>query len=264
MRFSHCLCCLYVAMLLVSVTLTGCSNRPDNVLSTHDMAAVLADIHEAEGVIEQDYNNYKGDSAKITLRQSVYLKHGIDAATMDTSLAWYGYNIDKYQEVYEEVIDILDKRLAGIKVSPVQSMDFGSYGNVEGDSAIVWRDLQPRYFHTRLFNKPVTAVLSRDRYWEDGDEYNLRFRTTDNRGPVEVTAAILYGDDTNDMVHRQFGTVGWHTMKLSVDTAKFASKVTISISYRPQPRNEVMAIDSITIMRTRNPFASANKGQNPK
>lgn len=239
---------------------TGCSNRPDGVLSTDDMAAVLADIHEAEGVLEQDYNNYKGDSAKITLRQSVYHKHGIDAATMDTSLAWYGYHMDKYQEVYDEVIKILDKRLAGIKVSPGQSVDMGSYGNVEGDSAIVWRDLQPRYFHTRLFNKYITASLSRDRYWEDGDEYELRFHSTDNREPVEVTTAILYGDDTNDMIHRQFGTTGWHSLKFTVDTAKFASKVTFAIGYRPQSGSVTAAIDSVTLLRTRNPFINRDKG----
>lgn len=251
-------------MIIIVTALTGCSNRPDNVLSTHDMAQVLADIHEAEGVIEQDYNNYKGDSSKIALKQSVYLKHGIDAATMDTSLAWYGYHMDKYQEVYDEVIDILGKRLAGIKVSPGQSIDGGAYGNVEGDSAIVWKDFQPRYFHSRFFNKPFTAVLSRDRYWEDGDEYNLRFHTTDNRGPVEVTAAILYGDDTNDMVHRQYGAEGWHNLKVTIDTAKFASKIIFSISYRPQPHNNVTAIDSVTIMRTRNPFVSRNDDQNLK
>lgn len=250
--------CLHIILVpgVVLAVLSGCSNRPDGVLSTGDMAEVLADIHEAEGMMEQDYNTYRGDSAKITLRQSVYLKHGIDAATMDTSLAWYGYHMDKYQEVYDEVIKILDKRLAGIKVSPSQSADMGSYGNVDGDSAIVWRDLQPRYFHTRLFNKYITASISRDRYWKDGDEYELRFHSVANQGPVEVSTSIIYGDDTNDMEHRQFGSTGWHSIKFKVDTAKFASKVTFAIGYTPRPGSNVVAVDSVTLLRTRDPFIS--------
>lgn len=243
--------------VIVAASVGGCSSRPDGVLSTGDMAEVLADIHEAEGLLEQDYNNYRGDSAKIALRQSVYQKHGIDAVTMDTSLAWYGYHIDKYQEVYDEVISILDKRLASIKVSPGQASDLGSYGNVDGDSAIVWRDLQPRYFHSRLFNKYITASLSRDRYWKDGDEYELRFRTTDNHGPVEVSTAVIYGDDTNDMYHRQFSSSGWHSVKFTIDTAKFASRVTFAIGYAPRTVSNVVAVDSVTLLRTRNPFLPA-------
>lgn len=243
-----------LSLLILSVTFIGCSNRPDGVLSTDDMAKVLADIHEAEGMMEQDYNNYPNDSSKIALRQSVYLKHGINAAIMDTSLAWYGYHMDKYQEVYDEVIDILEKRLAGIKSVSGQAFDMGSYGNVDGDSAMVWRDLTPRFYHTRLFNKFITASISRDRYWKDGDQYELRFHSTDNRGPVEAIASVTYGDDTNDIYHRQFGSTGWHSLKFAIDTAKFASKITFSIGYIPKEGGNVAAIDSVTFLRTRNPF----------
>ena len=97
------------------------------VLSEDDMIDLLTDIHKSEAIIEMSPQNYRGDSLKAVVRQSVFAKHNVTQEEFDSSIVWYGHNVGKYIKIYDGVIARLDDEeleLAqaespkGVKVKP--------------------------------------------------------------------------------------------------------------------------------------------------
>ncbi len=90
--------------LLATTLLAACSKVPDGILSEKKMQGVLTDMLLAEAMVNVDYNTYKSDTMKLALYESVFRKHDITQAVYDSSLVWYGRNLDIYMEVYNRVL----------------------------------------------------------------------------------------------------------------------------------------------------------------
>lgn len=90
-------------LIIVALVLmfASCDRTPDHVIKQKEMAALLADIHKGEGVIDLQSSHYRNDSAKKVLKQSIFISHGVTQEDFDTSLVWYGHNMDSYKDVYE-------------------------------------------------------------------------------------------------------------------------------------------------------------------
>ena len=101
--------------------LSACKKVPDYVISENDMAELLADIHEANAVIEINPAAYNNDSLKKELKQSVFIRHNTTQEQFDTSLLWYGHNLDIYTEVYDNVIEILEERQKNIQKETLEA-----------------------------------------------------------------------------------------------------------------------------------------------
>jgi len=68
------------------------------------MEKVLYDIYIAEGEINANYLIFSSDSTrKQELLNSVLKKHKITEAVLDTSLAWYSGNLEKYFKIHENL-----------------------------------------------------------------------------------------------------------------------------------------------------------------
>ena len=70
------------------------------------MEDVLFDIHIADALISDNYRDFSNEERTRKLYASVFEKHGITQEQFDSSLVWYGRNLDKYLTIY----DNLDKR----------------------------------------------------------------------------------------------------------------------------------------------------------
>ena len=101
--------------LLATTLLAACSKVPDGILSEKKMQGVLMDMLLAEAMVNVDYNTYKSDTMKLALYESVFRKHDITQAVYDSSLVWYGRNLDIYMEVYNRVLADLNKRINNLK-----------------------------------------------------------------------------------------------------------------------------------------------------
>ena len=97
--------------LLAGTLLMACSKVPDEILSEKKMQAVLTDMMLAEAMVGIDYNTYRSDTMKLSLYESVFRKHGITRELYDSSLVWYGKNLDIYMKVYDRVADDLNERV---------------------------------------------------------------------------------------------------------------------------------------------------------
>lgn len=243
----------------VVLTLCACDRTPDGVIPPDEMASLMADIHTAESVSDTERRVFANDSMRLVLKQSVISRHGYDVATFDSSLSYYGRNIDLYAKLYEDIVTILETRITQVET---QAATDGSSGiiavsdgdlSLDGDSVDIWN--LPR---TVMFNlsSPVKIVpfgASSDRYWERGDIYTLRGKMSGASEAVTFSLAVEYVDGTVDYLTTRSVGNGWKEATLALDSARIARYVYGTISYPPSSVTErpTAVIDSISLYRSR-------------
>ncbi len=112
--------CISIAILTLLLAV-ACSKTPRGVLSEKKMQAVYLDMQLAEAMINADNKGYAEVEKKEALYQAVFRKHKITQAVYDSSLVWYGANLDVFVRVYDRVLkDIaqMQKDLGDIPADP--------------------------------------------------------------------------------------------------------------------------------------------------
>ncbi len=95
----------YIRILIsVSVILWGaCNKRPKGVLSDNEMVGLIADMEVAEIYMQNHNSGYYNDSIRDSAVQWALEKHGLSKADFDSTMTWYGRNIDDYANLYAKV-----------------------------------------------------------------------------------------------------------------------------------------------------------------
>lgn len=229
--------------------LIGCTKLPDGVLDRKEMAALLADIHKGESVVEMQRGIYASDSMKKVVKQSILLKHGITQAQLDTSFAWYGNHIEDYISVYEDVIKSLEDELKTAKGNKSHSPVFA-----EGDSIDIWPMSHTYKLSDKDILQNITFEIPKDNTWENGDNYILQFKLVNSRQKVPQFKSIIYARYDDGRVEFRPSTAfnrDWLRVRLVTDSTKMPESVFGSISYQ-LGQGENVYLDSVSLVRTRN------------
>ncbi|MDE6612241.1 MAG: DUF4296 domain-containing protein [Muribaculaceae bacterium] len=234
---------IYAIMLLAAVS---CSKTPKGIIPPEQMAQLMADIHTGEAVIELNRGEYRTDSMKQALKQSVYARHGVDAATVDSSYLWYGRNINSYLEVYDRTIEILEHRLieSGNRVAAEAAL------SVAGDSVDVWP--YPRYVavNDRMPSKTLAFSFARDENWKRGDMYVWRVKAINNPSNSRWSIVAEYSDGDVDYLSQEFSGDGWKEIVLYTDSLRDATRVYGHL-LGANPHGTSLRFDSIEMVRKR-------------
>lgn len=245
---------LIILSCLTVAWLWSCSSTPDGILPKEEMAQMMADIHIGESVVEANQGSFRTDSAKRAFRQAIYQRHGLTTEQAEESLRWYGYNMEKYMEVYDRVLEILDQRmrdaelLAGTSAQASNPVDQSL--SLEGDSVDVWSGVRFRPFASTLSSNMTPFHFLHDPFWEKGDVYYLRSKMIGNSMPVQLTVAIDYDDGSKEVFSNRMIGDGWHEVSFGLDSLKSARQIYGALSYNA-PVGETAFIDSISFTRTR-------------
>lgn len=246
---------LIITGLILAGALTCCKRTPEGVLPQEKMAELIADIHVGESVAEATPGSFPNDSTKRALRQAIYARHGLTPEQAEASLRWYGYNMERYIEVYDRAIEILNERmrdaelLAGTSGSNPASTPQNNL-TLEGDSVDVWNGITFRPFSSELLSNVIPFSMLHDINWEKGDIYYLRSKLTGNSGPVVFTVAIDYDDGSKETFSNRMIGDGWHDVSFGLDTVRTARQIYGTISYQV-PDGETAYIDSVSLTRAR-------------
>lgn len=245
---------LLFATIIAICTLAACSSRPGEVLGKEKMARVIADLNIAEVIADVEAGNYRTDSSKILLKQSVYAKNKVTPQQVDTSLKWYGYHMDKYLEVYDRAIAMIEEDIAttteragAMKETAVTSSNIYA---TEGDSVDLWRGLRLRVFADNMPGTFTTFNLHTDRNWQRGDNYTLNLRSNGSKADITMTIVADYRDGAREYITATTPSGGWRRLTLPLDSAREASQVYGFIQCTPE-NNGVVVTDSISLVRTR-------------
>lgn len=187
------------AFVVAVVAFTACNRVPDEVIQPEAMAQLMADMRVADAVVSVNSREYPTRASKDALREAVLERHNVTTEQFDSSLVWYGHHIEKYQEVTDRSIEILQLRQAEVGAMASAAM------SVAGDSVEVWD--AARYFNmsSRTPSRFLTFHYKSDRNWQPGDIYTWRVKfivppssaqwaitTTYDDGSTEVASASLY------------------------------------------------------------------------
>lgn len=236
-----------VAAVLATI-LWGCSPAPSGVLDPEDMAQLMADMEIGESVVDAEAGRYRDDSLKMVLRQSVYARHDVTSEEVDSSLAWYGAHLEHYTKVYERVVEILEKRVAESRAAGTSQKAQVTVSE-DADSVDIWPFERSLRFNGEMPTDFVRFVMNRDRNWEHGDIYTLRFKTY-GRGKVSAAMAAEYVQPGTDYVFAEATSDGWHTVTLPLDSAGNVNRVFGTLGVRPDV-GKTLFVDSISLVRMR-------------
>lgn len=242
----------YLVLLALVVCAVSCSKVPDGVMSTSEMASLMADLYVGESVVESDIYRYNSDSSRRAFKQAIYARHGFTTPEVDSSLYWYGSHLEEYMKVCDETEKILQARIAEAEKRGAKS-DQTASGTVslDGDSVNLWTGPTMRRNSALMPSDYITFAVHRDRNWERGDRYAITAHGIMTRGPVEMGLAVDYNDGTTEFVTlNRSSDQQKQRLVLVLDSMKTASTVYGYIHYAAAP-DEVSYLDSLSLTRTR-------------
>lgn len=235
---------IMAAAALIGALLGGCRQQPDGVLSQEEMALVVADLHMADGVTALNYSQYPTDSARQALKQSVLAARGVSQQQLDTSFMWYGNHLDKYMEVCDRVIEILQERQNSIAAGASAQIAMA------GDSVELWPNARHIIGSPRMLSRVMTFTLDPDTNWRPGDIYTLQYKVINARNRVASRILADYSDGTTDYRDEPGTSQGTASLKLQLDSTRTPERVYGYIILDPD-RRDYFHLDSISLVRTR-------------
>lgn len=220
--------------ILAVMLLAGCNDRPKGVLSDKKMAEVVADMEIAEAYVQNqpmpgdenrtdeggpDAHYKKQESYKEMMMSSVLKRHSVSKEDFDSSMVWYGRNIDAYYKLDVKVKQNLDKRRH--KLAAIAS---SKSGETETDAA---PDLWPYERMAMLSENSGSELLSFSldaSALRKGEsvEWKGRFR---NALEATIMLGVEYKDGSATYVSRTTDTQKKFIINLQTDTALEPSRV---------------------------------------
>lgn len=227
--------------LLMALLLFGCVKRPKGVLSDDEMAPVVADLELAEAYMQT--NGGKTDVTKDALMAYVLEKHGVSRADFDTTMAWYGRNVDDYRKLYKNVDRILmkeRKRLAG-----------ASGGAEDMNANDIWAYRRFAVISQKGESDALTFSIPTSRL-EKGDRIVWKFRIR-NLAEARALLGVEYSDGTNSFMSRKVNPSRSTEMTFQTDSSLQVKRIYGNLHF-PESRDLPVWLDSISL--THLPFDS--------
>lgn len=237
---------LLIPAIISIVFLIACNGVPSDIVQPEQMSLLMADVHTAEAVIDQNRATFYNDSLRQTFRQSVLRRHNVTGAQFDSSLAWYGRHIDRYITVYDRTIEILERRIdeTGSRITADASL------SIAGDSVDIWPGARFISIGPLSPTRTVTFAFNRDRNWRRGDLYTWRAKFFNNPGDDEWLIGVDYADGSTEWHTERTGGDGTREIRLQTDSTRHPVRIYGYLSTTPRGTASIR-IDSMQMIRRR-------------
>lgn len=221
------------AFILLMVLWISCSDRPRNVLSEDKMVDLLVDMELTEAYANTQYSSYMKE--KNELGKKVLKKHGVSEETLDTTLAWYGRNMDQYAELFDKV----DKKILQRKKK---------YMDIETDVIKEPDNLWPYPSHlviSPLSGSNVLNFVVSDPEIHKGDVLQFSMYLP-NVEYMKGSLAVEYKGGEGEAYYQNFTSKHKIEITLHTDSAREVSKIYGTFSLRDS-KVLPLYIDSISL-----------------
>lgn len=233
----------WIVLSLVISLLTACEKRPEGVMSESKLVDVMTDMELADAY----FNTSKGGSGKLSkdmLHASVLKKHGITQEEMDSTVAYYGKNIDDFYKLYAKVDRNLKKQsLTGEIEKQEEENNIWPYG----DFAMLMANQTSDGI---VFSIPLEGVTPGEAL-----EWRMRFSSSDG---VEAMLGVEYENGGSTLMKKS--ATGNKSIKIPIqtDTAAHVKRV-FGVMTAPSTATPVY-VDSIRLVKM--PFDSVSYQRN--
>lgn len=107
-----------VWFLVLIIFCGACSSRPKEIIGEKKLVKIMADMQLAEAYMNLAENRSADSNDRLKLGRAVLASHGVTQEQLDTTLSWYGRNLDDYSELYAKVDkEIISRRTKLEKMS---------------------------------------------------------------------------------------------------------------------------------------------------
>ena len=191
----------------------ACSRVPKGVIPERKMQRLLTDIHLADAIISYDPFNFQYDENKKALYQSVFDKHRVTEAMYDSSLVWYGKNLDVYMQVYSMALVDVKKRIEEVSKNIVPEKVEPSNEEMED----IWSIGKYHEFYPSSLSNSIIFNFKPDEAYSSGSIFVLGLHVLGfvpgMQSPVEVHLRAEQ-NDTTIIANNQIDSDGYYELIL--------------------------------------------------
>lgn len=194
--------------LALSVIYSSCNNRPKDVLTDKEMVDLLTDLQIAQAY----YSTSGAGSQRInrdSITESVLKKHNVSHEQLDSTVAYYGRNMDDYYLLFEKVEQNL-REISGQSAESIKEDDIWPYSHFAA------------FFPGQMTNG-ITFSIPADQL-ERGSSVDWRMRVTRPDG-IELTLGVEYMDGSASIVTRNVSGNRNLSLGVMTDTALNAKRI---------------------------------------
>lgn len=198
---------------VLTVAHVSCSDRPDSVLSEDETVSLIADLQLADAC-----SGFGGaptsEGDRTRMADGVLAAHGVTREQLDSTIAWYGRNIDDFDKLYAKVDRVLEARRK--RLLPESSE--------EEQSDNIWPFSSDHLLFSRLSGVDHLTFSVDGKTFLKGDQFEWKFRLNK---PVDIllTLGASYEDGSSTYVSRQLAGNARPRMTLMTDTSKRVSRL---------------------------------------
>lgn len=231
--------CLLMPLLFLAIILSGCNDRPKEVLSEKKMVRLMADMELAEAYSNMSSQGHQDHDYRYELGRSVLATHGVTQEQLDTTLAWYGRNLDDYSELFEKVDKEILKRKKKLMNLSDEEMEMA-------ESDILWK-FGKNGLLSSLGNTDSWIFSADEPELQKGDRLQWSMHIDE---PVQINGVlgVEYEDGSSEASSNVF--IGRNRLELSLqtDTGKVVRRVYGTIRLKDDTHKPLFA-DSISVVR---------------
>ncbi len=228
-------------ILLSALLWGGCSDRPKGILSEDKMVDVMVDLQIAEAYERSgNADNFLHGKNRELLGRGVLMQHGVTVEEMDSTLAWYGRNMDEYSKLYKKIDAQLNKKQ--IKYAKAAG---------ESENDLFSADLWPYSRHLMINDRSLTdGIIVNFPVSEVAPGDKLTWKMIIEGSPSRtLTLGVDYDNGTSE-IYRATNTSydKWMEVSLQTDSALTVERI-FAIAKFPDVSQRIL-IDSIQLAHT--------------
>lgn len=220
--------------------LVSCRNRQSGLIGEKDMVEIMTDMQLAEAYASNQITGKDRDERRLELADAVLASHGVTQEQLDSTLQWYGRNLDDYSKLYEKV----DKRLLSKKKELTKDDQSRSEETV-GDN------LWPFNSHgvvTPLGISDGWILALSNPEIQRGDRLIWKLHLSDASTPLNGVLGVEYSDGTSEASSTFFTNRKSVELSLQTDTGKNVERIYGTMRFKEKVEGSLFA-DSISLRK---------------
>lgn len=226
---------IYLVLLSLFISasiLVSCGGKPADVISEDKMVDLLVDMQLTEAYVNTQSSS--SNKERVEYGRRVLEAHGVTEEQLDTTLAWYGRNMDDYTQLFDKVDkEILKRKKKYTEVA----------GAIE-ESDNLW-PFSPHILISELSGNHDFTFSLQNPAIEKGKIVELSFYLPNVRG-LRGTLGVEYTDGYGEAAINNFSSKNSVKIALQTDTAKEVARLYGVLNFKDNPVFPIL-IDSLII-----------------
>lgn len=209
--------------------LSGCDKRPEHVIPEKEMVELLTDMQLAQAYF---HTSASGQNGRADMTESILEKHDVSQEDLDSTIAYYGRNMDEYYLLYQKVEKNLRAR-SGRTEESVSEDDIWPYSRFAA-------------FFPGQMAEGITFSMPADGL-DPGAMLDWRLRVTSPEG-VEMMMGVEYENGIASVARKSAAGNSSPHLSIITDTAFVVKRIFGTLSV---PRSSLpLWADSIRLVKT--------------